>query len=431
MLFGYLISNLLIAKETFIEKIALGYLFGFGFFTFFLFLANEIGLAYNLPNALGILVVSTLVVCLLNLKFKKFVWQKVKFDLKSLSNLERVILIVIAVLLLTSLVSDLYWPVKDWDALVLYDYRARLFLQTGFMQEAISQGYFISYPLLTSLSHVWLYLFGVKSPMLLYWLYYLSFIVLFFKSVRRSGISRGLALVWTFLLAASSVIFEHSQWAYTNLPYTTYLFLAIAYLYHWIKNGRPEFWVVSTILLGLSTWTRYSDPFWLPILILMMLYAIKERKFIALIFYPLIVEVFRYPWGSFTSQVVTYDSSGSGPVSTFLKAGINVAQIKIVIIYLWTNVLSKNSILYLMIVYGLLFIPLFIKRKDWGLVYLTLFILGSIAILFLGTYIFSVSQSSYWMEIGDSANRLMMFLAPVTLFYLANIAKNYIVKSKK
>lgn len=432
-MFGTLISNLLIEKDSKVEKIALGFIIGLGTFTFMLFLSNLCGIAYSLLNSSFILSALTILAFIFNLVFRKLEGLKdlinIKFDIKGFkkkSFVEQMLLITIALLVLASIISNLYWPIKEWDAVALYDFRARVFLRTGFMDEAVAVGYFSSYPLLTSIAHTWFYLVGSTNPKIIYSFFYLALILLFYLLCKKAGLKSVPALFITFMLSVSGVIFEHSQFAYTNLPYTTYIFLGIAYSYLWIKKGNPFDLAVSAILVALSTWARFTEPFWLPIVGLVFLYALIKRKYIVAIIYALSIFIFRYPWRLFIKSIEGYDPASEQAVGLMFKSidtGSITEQAILVLRYLWSNVISSNLLLFIIFLCVMLYTPKIIRTRSYATVYLIAVTLTCLPILIFGTWMFSITQPN-WTEIGNSANRMMMFMTPLILYCSALVINN-------
>ena len=65
--FGWLVARLFLPRTARVETIAVGYLLGWGLFTFVLFLANLVGVPYQLLPAASILVGLSLIAALIGL----------------------------------------------------------------------------------------------------------------------------------------------------------------------------------------------------------------------------------------------------------------------------------------------------------------------------------------------------------------------------
>ena len=195
VLFGFLVSYALSSRLHPIERLGLAYLLGIGLLTFLMFLSFLIGLKFTLINTLFVLTVATIILLLLtrNIRSKFRLEMKELFSLLKFSFIEKIFVFILIILFIYSLINSLYWPVADWDALAIYDFRAKVFAMTGGMAEGIDRGYFFGYPLLVSLANAWVYLLGGDNPKLIYSLFYISFIFVFYGVIRRLC-SRRLAL---------------------------------------------------------------------------------------------------------------------------------------------------------------------------------------------------------------------------------------------
>ncbi len=226
---GFSLANLILPKAEGLEKLSLSFVLGIGVFTFFWFLLNLVGIPYIFVSGFVLFLILILLIWGANRLIHKERQENVKvIDIayfKRMSVIEKVSLALIVFFFLSVLVGNIYWPVRHWDSLVLYDFRAKIFAQTGFMQDAIDSGYFFGFPLLTALAHTWAYLSGFKNPSFIYGLFYMFFIINFFINIKKLHIKRTFVLLLTLLLTVSPRLFDHTQWSYTNLPYSVYLVL--------------------------------------------------------------------------------------------------------------------------------------------------------------------------------------------------------------
>lgn len=428
-LLGYLGVNLIFNKKSFLFKFSVGYVTGMGIFTLTVFVLNLAGFAYSLTNML--LVVLVFIVTPTSLSIKKGIKIDIKKDvakskknLNKLSGLEKSILITTLFFVATSLLIDVYWPVKDWDSLVLYDFRAKLFEDTGFMQTAIQKGYFFSYPLLTSLGHTWQYFLGASTPNLMYLIYFVSLIIIFYSVLQDTGNTRTTALIAAFLLIISPRIYEHAHWAYTNLPYVVYLFSGVIFFYAFLRDRNKSYFYLSLVSTGLSGWVRFAEPFWLITSMLAFIFLILEKNYKLAVVYPLGVWLFRQPWALFVKEFAGRNLTGETTnliTESFSGKVFELQNLLAVIEYFWTHVITEYWYIFLLLtITFFVFIRLSEKKlEDW---FITLFNLVSIAAIIYGVYAFSLTQP-YWQEIGDSASRMSMFLVPSVLLYFFSMTK--------
>jgi hypothetical protein len=420
---GYFLANLFIEKNSLL-KIGLSYPLGVGLFTFFWFLFNLTGISYSRKSSLFLLLLMYLVFFLLKKIFKKQV--NFNSDMRlSLATLKqenkdaKLLLLILGALVIFVFIANFYWPVKDWDSLVLYDFRAKLFTQSGGMKEAIEQGYFTAYPLLTSLSHALMYLWDSPTPLPVYSLFYLSLLLVFYAGLVSAEVKKNLALTFTLVLAISSRIFEHSMWAYTNLPYLTYFFIGILLAYFGIKEKRNFYIYLSAIFIGLSTWTRFAEPFWLVPAVLVVAIFIKEKIWSAIFFYPAIIYSFRIPWMEFVKKISGLEVATESALTGVITKATDVTwnNLSGVVIYFNEYVIQRFLLLFIMFAFALFYAlktkNLF-KIENLFFVFVIIFSIGGV---FYGTWIFSQTQS-YWKEIGDSVTRMSMFVIPLILFII-------------
>lgn len=439
--FGFLIADILLPRNHLLEKLSLGYLLGLGIFTFALFLANLTGLPYKLIPASLILLLLNLTGLTVNLLSKQrqkesnfsfmqtlqkpWIW---RISFKNITPLEAAFIGIIAFLLISSFISDIYWPVKTWDALAVYDFRAKSFLATGFMEDAIARGYFSKYPLLTSLSHTWLYLLDYPNPMIIYFLLYLGGVLILYFSLRRY-LSRVFSLFFTTLFASSTPIFYHSQIAYTNLPYTVYSSISFFYLYHWLKSGKANLAYISASMIALSTWARYQEPFWVPILLIIIIKGILSRKWLTAGLALSVFIIIYTAWSVFiqlnlgSSSLVVNQNIG---LLNTIFMNLDPGRMTEVLAYLWTYIINPNLFLLLVFIFT---VPFMLKR-EWPEKLIGLVIVINLATILAGTLVFSVERDS-WSQIGGSAQRMSMFLIPYLIFYIAMILVRKIERFKE
>lgn len=421
VLFGLLVSLVISVKIHPLERLGLSYVLGLGLLTFLMFLGYVVGLKFTLTNTTVILLVSIIFLLILTRNSIKSFFRELKALKKfpSFSLSEKLIIFVLVGLFIYSFVLSLYWPVADWDALALYDFRAKIFVDTGAMVEGIRRGYFFGYPLLSSLADAWIYFLGGNNPKFIYSLFFFTFILMFYGATRRIG-ARRTALLSTLLLATTSSIFSHSTMVYTNLPYTVYLVMGTVYLYFWLIKKETGYLFLSALMIGLSTWTRSTEPFWLTTLVIVVLYSLVRKKPTQLLLYLLIFFSIQQPWKIYESQMAGKAFSTTSQISVGLSTvltGIDFDRIRQVLEYIYQNVISFwYPILLLFLAVIFLQIKNFFRQQN--LIFLIMIIINFLFLL-VGTYIFSFSPFQ-WKEIPGSAARMSMFFIPLFIFYVAS-----------
>ncbi len=415
---GFSLANLILPRAEGLEKLSLSFVLGIGVFTFFWFLLNLVGIPYMFVSGFVLLLILILLTWGANRLIHKERQENVKvIDIayfKRMNVIEKVSLALIVFFFLSVLVGNIYWPVRHWDSLVLYDFRAKIFAQTGFMQSAIDRGYFFGYPLLTSLAHTWAYLSGFKNPSFIYGLFYMFFIINFFINIKKLHINRIFVLLLTLLLTVAPRLFDHTQWAYTNLPYSVYLVLGSIYLYFGLKNKDFGSFTLSALLIGLSTWTRIAEPFWLSCVIVAIVFSLMIRKWLWPAVYLAIFVPIMLPWRFFKAAY----QAGTSVVGQVVVAvnDLQVSIVKTTFEFIKISVLDKYA-MFLAIMVLLLLIKLITKSKNW---IFAILILLNLMLVFGGTLTF-VRVTPYWQEIPDSLTRMVMFFPPMVIFLMADV----------
>ncbi len=420
ILFGLLISLLIAPKMHDLERLGLSYVLGLGFQTLFMFIAYLLGLKFTLINTLTILVSLTLILFfVIHRRFVLFC-NELKHSLLTtkLTRLEKILVVTIGFFILFSLLQTLYWPVGAWDALVLYDWRAKIFFLTGSMDEGIRRGYFFGVPLLTSLGHTWVYFLGGEHPEFIYTLFLASFALMFYEAIRKYTL-RVIALVSVLILITIPEIFMHSTIAYTNLPYTVYFVMGTIYLYLWISKEEGEYLILSALLLGLSAWTRSTEPFWLVNLGILILYSLYRKKIWQPVFFSAVFFSIRQPWIIFENSKIVLNTEITGRISDGIFVVLNELDfnhIVLILRFLYTNVFAPQLVFYLaLLVFYIWGNGFHLKTKDY---WLAAMIIGYMVLTTVGTYVFSLTFKDW--QIGESITRMVMFVPPLIIFYIAS-----------
>lgn len=427
---GVLLAKVLLNLTHKLEIYFSGFLMNLGIFTFFWFVSNILDYPYTSVSSFFVLIILFLIyLTLFVLKYKtKSLSEFYRlFALKTgrFNKIDKILIGLISFLFVSSLITNIYWPVKDWDSLALYDFRAIVFQQTGFMNEGIELGYFFQYPLFTSLFHTWVNVNGLNNPMFIYSLIYISFVVIFYFSLRKF-IGKTTSLFWTLFSASLPLIYGHSTMAYTNLSYSIFFVLASIYLYRYTITYQKGELFVSSVLLSLSIWTRYSEPFWIGSIIVAILFTLFRRKYLDLLIYLAIIFGSRYLWIEYLSTMNLGIGSDSNYMTNSILTALqafNFVHIVEVIIFFYKHIITSWSFLFFSFVMVLIMMWLKDFRSilfDGYAVQLLLYL----AILILGTYVFT-STFVGWKEIPDSAVRMSMFFPPMFIYLIAiNINKN-------
>lgn len=434
ILFGFLLSVGIIEKMGILERFGVSYLLGVGLTTLLVFYSSWIGMKITVWHVL-ILVTSLITLCILIcLKFKHKVGLKFPDIKKIYAGLvwsEKLILIFIALILSLSLILTIYYPVNAWDALALYDFRAKIIASLGyFVQIQGNFTYFSQYPLLTSLTHTIIYLLGGNNPQFTYSLYLISFAFIFY-SVIRNDAGRFIALLATLFIVTNPEIFQQSIIAYTNLPYTVFYVVGMIYIYKAVTQNKNSYILLSSLLVGLSTWVRADEPFWLTGAIVIIVYSIYKKSLKPILIYFPIFLFIQQPWGVYSSQLFGQAYSTGGQFALAGKSvisGINISRVIDVSIYIYKNVISSWGLIS--IAFMIAFIVDIKNKLNHNSLIMFFVIIIDLLGLFAGTYIFSLGVAD-WKDIPDSALRLAMFFPPMMIYYIGLVFATAFNKQKQ
>ncbi|MEM4326288.1 MAG: hypothetical protein QXU40_03225 [Candidatus Pacearchaeota archaeon] len=440
VLFGFLLVKLVAPNIRSLAGLGLGYLIGSGIFTLILFLGNLMGLPFRLSTSVTILISSILVLLLIRWIKYKYVFPKLTISIekiikkvKSISKIELLLILFILFLITNSLIANLFWPVKDWDSLVLYDFRAKTFVATGYMQDGISRGYFFGYPLYTSLLHTWLYLMGSKNPMIIYTLIYLSFLIVSYFIFRNDS-KCILALFFTSLLAISPEFYRQSQIAYTNLPYTVFYVLGAGFAYLWARYRTIDNLILSALLIGLSTWVRSVEPFWIIATVLVFFISFLSKKYFHGILFVIIILLILLPWKIYEGGHVPQSSNiliQTQRVSESFIMHFDFARFIKVINFFFESNVKPYLLVFFVYLIMLIYKVVIYKKQFFQRSIILMLITLNLCLLFITSYALSFYYNEIW-EISGSFSRLSMLFPPLVVFALAefypdlweNIQKN-------
>jgi hypothetical protein len=202
--------------------------------------------------------------------FKKF------SKISSMNRSEKLLIGILIFIVITNFITAFWYPVTDWDAVTLFDFRARVIQNTGWIKDTLSRASILEYPLFMTLSHWLVYSIGIPTPMPLYPLLFGSFLLSGYHLLRRN-MDRTPALLATLFLAASPKLFDQSLVAYSNMPYSIFLILGAAYLFYWSRYKHKTDLVIGLLLSLFSLWVR-SFPFFVVNILAVLLVNSNTRK---------------------------------------------------------------------------------------------------------------------------------------------------------
>ncbi len=436
--FGWVVTLIIAPDLRFLERLALAYGLGLGLMTLLMFCLGLVGLSLSLANMLLPLLLLTVILggMWMSMNAKKGgridVW-KIKFELlwphivqgfKSLSTLEKIVVLMTILLCLSHLLITSYWPVYAWDALTVYDLRAHLIIEKRSIYEGLMTlkrftEYGVGYPPFTSLAHTWIYLWGIDNPKFLYSLLFASFLIISYYFLREHC-NVLCSLTFTLLLASSPVIFRAATIAYTNFPFTFYIGGGVLYLYRWMHRGTRGGLTLAGLFVGLSSWVRAeSHAFFLAAFMILIVYSLLRRKYLAPLWFALLYLPIEPLWRRYVSHSLGSQAPGGfGGVRAAAKivSSQSLDWTRLVTVFDFLREAFQGQYTIVLLLFTVTALLHLKNLKEHG--YLFLLLISNIGLFIAGSYVFSIAHSD-WREIPDSANRLFMFMLPLVLCYSA------------
>lgn len=425
-LLGFLILNFISKGKEPLQNINLGFLIGSGIHTLIVFYLNWLGLNMDSRTLYSSLLVSIVFIFAIGkfahvsvpfLRLKNEVLSILREVCSTKKNL--ILFFTIMYFFFSSMLANVYWPVRDWDALTLYDFRAKIFADSGSISEVFKiHRYYLAYPLYTSLMHSFIYIVGNNSPLIIYTLIYIMFVFSFILVVRKRT-SITYALFVGSIVSFTPQIFEHSKIAYTNFPYAAFLIIGYLYLMRWVE--KQDLWLLclSCLFVALSTWIRSSEPFWITPLVAILLFA-KKSKMRLFLMYLFGIFLVKIGWGYYASiQAARFPVKSSLDLSLLSGVTVNFLASRFfeVVIYFWNYVIKPQF--FILSTYFVTF-AIFLRHKNPMFVLQFFLITFNIILIFSGTFIVSLIYPK-WYLIGDSVSRMSLFLIPLVIYSMADM----------
>lgn len=388
------------------ERLSLAFIFGSDVLTFTWFILSQLGYSLNLSSYFVCVALVTGVGHTLYRLLPKPV-SKVQRNFSPIDHFLSTVIWVVACL---AVLVSLYNPVISWDSLTLYDFRGIVISQSLSLQAIELSTYHLSYPLMTSLIHALVYLLGGNNPQFFYSLTYLAIL----------GVAYGRMLVWThhrsalfatLLIATSPFLWEHATISYTNLPYAAAFLAGLLYL--------PSSLILSGVFIGLTTWIRSSEPFWIVGLLAIFAYGLKSKHLIQAGIGISLALVIKYSWSLYLATAharIGYSGESLPSIYNFGLFSKIYENAGSIISYLTQFIILPYLGIWLLTL--ITAISLFLASRAKLKVALPGLFIFSHFLIFLmtivGVAIFSTYYAS-WYSIGGSATRMILFVVPIII----------------
>lgn len=186
---------------------------------------------------------------------------------KLLKIIEIVLLVLILFQVLTSIFITVIFPVRFWDAITCWSFKAKAFFLDKTIYDFYSKhsykfshpSYPILLPLLQTYSYFSMGTLNENLMKLIFPLFYISLLIVNYGFLRikyseinpkvnnnsvkikkdnrilRKNYPKITSLFFTFILSIVPIIFDHSYIEYTNLAFSFYLYLSVMFMILWIR----------------------------------------------------------------------------------------------------------------------------------------------------------------------------------------------------
>jgi hypothetical protein len=344
------------------------------------------------------------------------------------------IFIILAIIFVLGFSFFLNWQKKslDWDAVALYDARAK-FLLAGFkFSEMVSLSiydnknsyYYLMYPPYTSIAHYFWYRAGFNQPVVLLYSFYLVLFAWGLYTLTKERLGSTWSLIFVILVIANKDIFLSSLNGYTNLPFSIYLTLGILLLANYLKEEKNWQLFYGVFLIGTSQWIRIIEPIWISAIFAYLFLAIKKKnaKLALASFFLIAFCLLEYfSWNYFSIVIAKNPKIFQISVIDFIEALLGFFTGSLIGVFLFF--IKKTGISFLINISGILTRFPSNKKDDYNkdLLFLKWVIIINIFIYFWGLYAISI-LADWWKEMGSSLVRSSSFMLPIsTYLILVNI----------
>lgn len=421
-----------VIAETFV--ISLG---GIGFLSFIFREYLDVG--YGEFSFYIIFILTLALMSIVTTKYIKGDWTFIKNQLKNITQITKVDLILLFILSLL-VFNGFRMPVRGWDAYSLYDSRGRAFadglkqsdLESFTKYDDTNYLYYFSYPPMTSSIHAVLYNSRFSTPMFIYPMFYSAIIIFIYAILKKVRVSRVINLLILSIVVLNKLLLEQIYSSYTNLPMISFQICFIFFTIKYFYEKRYVYLLVAALSLGFSNWTRNLEPTFVAFLILSIFPILTNKassvikNIMVFIIIILISIAPKLLWANYIANSVQ-DLGGITPSlqELFYKLlnSLEIANLINVLFFMYQSLLP--IIAYVVIIFASGMVA--IKLENKSLVKVILFsLLGTVLMIFLimlaGTLYFSMTFV-WWKDIPGSFLRSNLVLVPLSAIVVAYTIK--------
>ncbi len=401
------------------ERAGLAYPLGAGIFTWTFFLATGIGLPVTLATA-GLTYGILLILCLWFLRRRNSHLIPVSTHCLNLNTVQIILVGIIGILIFTAFTAAIYMPLHAWDSLAIWGLKAKLIAATGKIAPQ-AQAAWPFYPLNIPLQMTFLFLLDENFLQIIFPIYFLSLILLFHANLRQ-WTGRTLALACVLFLSTTPIMLYQATIAYANLPFAFYYMGSVIYLYRYLKEHKAVWLVVSSVLIGVASWTRAESLLYLAInaIILLLFEKQKRMSLKRTLAYVCIFAVFWMPWVIYSKLAGYSDYVGNAAISSLMSiisGNLATPLLGQILGYAGSRVFTTNT-------WGVLWIGLLVAlviginhwRKHAPLLLLLALNFVGLVFTYYSASVTSPNSIEWWLHTGF--DRMALHWAPLAVFYL-------------
>jgi len=347
----------------------------------------------------------------------------------NISDRKNIIKFFLVIFLACILFRGFFLPVKGWDAYSLYDLRARVFkegvLQSGLASftkyDETNPLYYFSYPPMTSSIHAVIYSFGIKTPMFIYALFYISLVLYTYNIYKDLKMHYLLKVGFMIVSVGFPLILQQVSIAYTNLPMMAFQWGALFHLLKYKDFKKKSNLIASATLLGFSIWTRILEPTFLGFFIVTIIIVVTESakvilKLTKLAFYCLIALLPRFIWTEYLSNSIgTIGKTAPSLLEVFmgLWKSFNVARMLEVLFFVFVSLIEIRIYLLLFLIVIIFWVYLSKKSNATSTSTILIVLVLSICSVMLSGILYLSSAFVWWDKIPGSFLRSNLILVPL------------------
>jgi len=417
-----------------LETLALSLLISLGYLGFIPFVLNEyINISY--PTSINYMVITSILFFLITLLLKQpKVINKFVLPRHLHVSFSQCLLFISFVLLIA---RGIIMPLRGWDAVSLYDSRAKMFLSGLKLSEMKylsdyddkNSKYYFSYPPMTSAIHTVFYSQNVENVMIIYAIFYICLAIFLYIFLRERNIDKYLKVGLFLAVMLNPEMLSLTSVAHTNLPCLAFQFAALFYLLRYLKEKSSEYFIISAILLGFSIWTRSLEPIYVGFLIGAVYIIFRQQrkrllnKVILLSIYFLLSVGVRYFWSYFLKSSVGFTGESLPTLSLIINRFTDsILLSNLIDVTLFIYIAFDRLKYYLIFYFGMLVIFIIKDKKRMlkpSSILVSIVILSMFVVMVLGTIYFSVTRD-FWDKISDSFFRscllfILLFISSIAL----------------